>query len=277
MTILLCEGTDGSPDIRLIAAILRGPVVGVLRPSGGKEGFRNLVSNLRAGDATKSVCGLADGDFPRRPESWVAPPLCREWRLSVNGVETMLGWMWRRKEIENFFVDPDVVARAHRWDAPTKVAYASALERVFDDLACVTAARMALTAHAPSRNRVDTSMRIDAGEAEIERALRRRAAEYNAHANIDEDALMASYRACLVECRSGGKFRASAVEVFAGKDILAKIQQTAGFSREVKARDALVERILLALAGDLAPHTWLPEWSALRDAVGAWSPTTAPE
>lgn len=205
VTILLCEGTDSSPDIRLLRAILRGPVVGVLRPSGGKDGFRNLISNLRAGEATRSVCGLADGDFPRRPAEWAPLPLCREWRVKIDGVEAMLGWMWRRKEVEKFFVDPDVVARAHRWDAAVKAAYVTALERVFDDLACVTAARMALTAHAPSRNRLDTGMRIDVGEAEIERALRRRAAEYNSHARIDEEALMNSYRACLAAVdRVGG-------------------------------------------------------------------------
>lgn len=268
---LLCEGVEGGPDVRLLRAILRRSV-GEVRPSGGKDGFRNLVVNLRASSKTSSVCGLADGDFPRKPGEWTPAPPCREWHVSTQKGQTMIGWMWRRKEIENYLVDPEVVGRALRWDTPKKEAYAAGLERVFDALAYATAARIALTEHAPTRTRMETAMRIDAGDAAAEQALRDGADDYNRGARIDVEALIESYRKWRVECLPGGKFRACAIDVFAGKNILAKIQQTAGFPPEVKDAVGLFERILDALEKDPAPHTWVPEWTALRAAVEAWVP-----
>jgi hypothetical protein len=247
-------------------------VVGEVRASGGKEGLRNLVQSLRLAERRPSICGLADGDFPRRPAEWAPPPPCREWLVAIDGVQTMLGWTWRRKEVENYFVDPEILARALRWDEPRKSAYVASLEQVMDRLAVATAARIALTEHAPRRTRLDTRMRIDAEDAQVRQALRERAAEHNEGARIDEAALLDSYERYLVECLPGGKFRAVALEVFAGKDILAKIQQTAGFAQELRRPDALVERVLLALERDTAPHSWLPEWAALRAAVLAWTP-----
>lgn len=267
VNVLLCEGVERGWDVRLLRAILRHAALEV-RPSGGKDGFRNVVLNLRASSETSRVCGLADGDFPRNPADWAPAPPCREWHVSTDKGQTMIGWMWRRKEVENYFVDPDVVARALQWDAAKKGAYVAALECVFDSLAYATAARIALTEHAPRRTRVETAMGPDAGDADAERALRDRAEEYNQGARIEVDALIESYRKWRVECLPGGKFRAHAIDVFAGKNILAKIQQTAGFPPEIKDAEGLRERILDALEKDPAPHTWLPEWTALCAAVG---------
>jgi hypothetical protein len=272
VNVLLCEGVGSGPDMRLLRAVLPITVVGEVRPSGGKDGFRNLISNLRRAENNPSICGLADGDFPRKPAEWTPPTQCREWRVRSDGTETMLGWMWQRKEIENYLIDPVVVARALEWDEVRKNAYIANLERVFDKIAAATAGRIALTEHAPRRTRLETSMRIDAADAEVRQTLKLRAAEHNDATRIDEAKLLQSYEGSLFECHPGGKFRARALEVFAGKDILAKIQQTAGFPREVKNREELIERVLSALGRDMAPHTWLPEWSALYAALDAWRP-----
>lgn len=183
----------------------------------------------------------------------------------------MLGWQWRRKEIENYFVDPDVLARAFRWDERRKQDYADRLDALFDALAPATAARMALTARAPRKTRVETRVSLDASVDELADELRRRALAYNEGAVLDADALLATFARCVPECRAGGRFRPHALEVFAGKNIVAKLQSTAGFP-ELKNWERLAERILAALEGDEAPHTWHPEWDALRSAVGAWQP-----
>lgn len=272
VSVLLCEGVDGGPDIRLLRLLLPRPIVGEVRASGGKEGFRNLVTNLRRAEGHPGVCGVVDGDFPRKPLEWSPSPACREWRVRADGAETMLGWMWRRKEIENYFLDPEVLSRALTWDDARKSAYVAALERVLDGLAHVTAARIALTAHAPRRLRLETKIPIDAGDPEVRQALRARASDHNEGARIDENALIASYEACLSGCLPGGRLRAAALDVFAGKDILAKIQQTAGFHVDVKNPSVLAERVLAALGRDSAPHVWVPEWASLRSAVEAWRP-----
>lgn len=184
----------------------------------------------------------------------------------------MLGWQWRRKEIENYLVDPEVLTRALGWDAAKRGAYESSLERVLDDLGPATAARMALTACAPRKVRLATDVRLGAAEAELERDLVDIAAKYNEGARVEELALVETFRWCLPECRPGGRFRAQAREVFAGKNIVDRIQSTAGFDRELKNKDALFERVLVALERDAAPHEWLPEWRALRGAVESWEP-----
>jgi hypothetical protein len=63
---LLCEGEEGSPDVRLLRVILRDLRLEI-RPSGGKDGLPNLVLSLRR--SNPNVCGIADGDFPRKPDA----------------------------------------------------------------------------------------------------------------------------------------------------------------------------------------------------------------
>ncbi|WP_437998390.1 hypothetical protein WMF26_49290 [Sorangium sp. So ce185] len=153
--------------------------------------------------------------------------------------------------------------------------YVAQLERVFDALGHVTAARIALTCCAPRRNRLETQVRLDATEQELAQELRDKADAYTEGARLDKDKLLQAFERHVPDCLSGGRFRQHALEVFAGKNILAKIQHTPGFHPILKRKPELEERILNALEHDAEPHSWLPEWAALRSAVGAWMP--APE
>jgi hypothetical protein len=267
---LLCEGGEGSLDLRLLRAVLRDLKLEI-RPSGGKDGFPNLVRGLRRWNAR--VCGFVDGDFPRDPVAWQAPaPVPRVWSSRNPEQEMeMLGWQWRRKEVENYFIDPVVVSRALGWDDDKQRDYAGRLEGLFDAIGPATAARLALTACAPRKLRLETRVPLDATDDGLRAELQRRAHSYNEGATLDGDKLLASFEQCLPACRAGGRFRSHAIEVFAGKNIVARVQSTAGFP-QLKNWERLAEKILVALAEDDAPHTWLPEWEALRSAVDAWEP-----
>lgn len=76
VTLLLCEGEAQSFDVRLLVSILRN-VVGEIRPSGGKDGFPNLIKSHRR--TTHRTCGISDGDFPRKPQNWALATTSQEW------------------------------------------------------------------------------------------------------------------------------------------------------------------------------------------------------
>ncbi|MBK9263801.1 MAG: hypothetical protein IPM54_28860 [Polyangiaceae bacterium] len=271
VTELLCEGNAHGPDVRLLSIILRGAGLAVT-PSGGKDGFPNTVIAWR--HSNPNVCAFKDNDFPRKPLGWVPHPVSKalEWQVKRDDGHHMVGWMWGRKEIENYFIDPDVLARAFGWDDAKKAGYLALLERIFDDLACATAARMALTACAPLRNRVDTKVPLNDSPEELERHLTRIAHDHSTNTALDGQKLLDAFHQLLPQCRRGGIFRDNALMVFAGKNILAKMQQMSGMDAALKDVDKLIERVLQSLKDDSAPHEWLLECTAIREAVMTWSP-----
>lgn len=155
VSVLLCEGIANGPDVRLLRVILRGIPVEIV-PSGGKDGFPSAVLAARA--QIPRTCAFADNDFPRQPDSWTTASDGAEWRVNRENVDVMIGWRWRRKEIENYFIDPSVLARVLTWNDAEKADYEAKLENIFDELSHLTAGRMALTACAASRNRLETKL-----------------------------------------------------------------------------------------------------------------------
>lgn len=272
LSLLLVEGEDQSADARLVREVLRGLPLTV-RPSGGKDGFPNLVQNLRrVGDTT---AGLCDGDFPRAPASWEPSDDAEEWSYNRQGAPVRLGWRWRRKEIESYLLDPDVLQRTWGWSPAQRAAYVAHLEAVLDKLGPATAARVALTVCVSRRERLETRVDVHMSEVALEQLLRQRAAQYNEAATLDEQRLLQTYRDTLPACAPGGRFRAAGLRFFAGKDICALLCQRAGVRQLHPSlgdvRD-LADDVIDAMGRDPAPHTWLPEWAALRAAVEAWSP-----
>ena len=56
-----------------------------------------------------------------------------------------IGWLWQRKEIENYLLDPEIVRRALRRKAPPMDKYKAALKESAETIAAYTAARTALS------------------------------------------------------------------------------------------------------------------------------------
>lgn len=138
VSLLLCEGIASSPDMRVLGKLLAGRCE--VRPFGGKYGMGEAIKGGREGIGRQTVFGVLDGDFPK---DWSLPTgKPRPWRASDNVV---LGWRWERKEIENYLIDPVVVAKALGIAAPQLVNYKSALEAARDRLMYYQAARAALS------------------------------------------------------------------------------------------------------------------------------------
>lgn len=256
---LLCEGDERSPDAPLARAILRGVPVTVV-PVGSRGALL-----AAADDDTRA---LRDGDFPDDPAGWAPLPGVGAWDEGGRRI----GWRWRRKEVENYLVDPEVLARVYGWDAARRRAYDALLGAAIDACAERTAARMALLGLVPRFERrvvrpFDPVLAGDALVAEL-RDRHRRARQAPARS---EDALVARFHALLPLCLPGGPCHHP--WVIAGKDL------AGAFARIRGAREAfpalldtrrLAADVIAAVERAEAPHGWLPEWAALRAEVDGW-------
>jgi hypothetical protein len=274
LSVLLCEGVAGGPDTRILFHILRG-VVGVVQPYGGKDGLPVRVAARREmrTDAARSCCALGDGDFPRDPEVWNPSDEARPW-IDKQGMR--IGWLWRRKEIENYLLDPSVLAHVFAWSDEQRGQYEQYVRAAWEKATVSTAARMALTCHAPVKGRLETGIEPHLDRDAVRERLLARAHGYNADQHVDTTALEERWIALLPECEPGGRFFANAATIFAGKDVFSLLvnqKGIQGFQPELKSKAKLVERVLQAMEKDEAPHEWLPEWRSLRAAVSAWSPS----
>jgi hypothetical protein len=276
VSALYCEGAENSPDVRLLGLLL-GDVVGEVVPWGGKDGLPAMVNRGRRNGL--AVCALIDGDFPRAPDAWAHGDEACVWEQGKEAEpKVQLGWHWRRKEVENYLLDPLVLAGAFGWSDDQTNDYRAVLERVFDDIAVHTAARMALTVCAPQRNRLYTEINLGDDLSAVRATLEARAKEHDQKAKIDVDKLLHWFDALVPRCQHG-PFRQHPMSAFAGKNILARLQNTPGvqeIDRNLKVGKKLYSPLLSALESKgPAVIDWLPEWRSLHDAVAAWSLPTA--
>ncbi len=276
LSILLCEGVQESPDARVLNKLLSG--LCTVEPAGSKHRMVEQILVRRTLNPSSLVMGLRDPDFDRR---WTAPSSIPEpWSAPVKGGQVeRLGWLWTRKEIENYLIDPVVVGRALGPKAPPLDQYRSILERAADRLSAYTAARVSLT-----RNRIPFSQIPN-------RWGRPRGSEnYPFPSNLRRNACRRQIRSiverclrCVIlepkhvlrdfttqfqhHCSGMGLWRANYIYTYAGKDLLIQMESdlaTIGFQNF----GAFRERILIGIRDsqdDIA--SWLPEWSALRDEI----------
>jgi hypothetical protein len=270
VAVLLCEGAPQSPDLVVIAQIVRG--LCVVKSAGGKDGLSEAVESLqRMGTA---AAALGDGDFPRDLDGVLPQTRLQPFKRPQR---PQTGWLWPRKEIENYLVDPDLLCRARGWTPQDKDKYERMLNGVLDRLADSTAARMALTATLPRKTRLDTRITPGCDQAKAREALLKRGRDHNIGASFDLGRLERRYDELRGRCAPGGDLRAAARYVFAGKDMLSLLSQTSGFSQLVggipdgeKLAAALATALAEAMSEDPAPHLWTPEWTELRESVQTW-------
>ncbi len=268
---LLCEGAANSPDVRVLNKLLAGRLE--VRPMGGKYGMGANILARREHRGSHTVFGLLDGDFLR---SWEPPhDRPREWRASD---ETMLGWHWERKEIENYLVDPTVVQKSLRLDAELSARYVAALQAARDAIAVYQAARTSLATCrkrfrplASSFGRERTREKHVFPDALDDRAcregIRSAVAEHRESQFVESDEVLNRFEALLPEFSPGGIRHRDYLHAYAGKDLLCSMDPALrlfGFASAVTFR----EKVLIGITQTTEDvGGWLAEWAQLREIV----------
>ncbi len=270
VSLLLCEGT---PDARVLNRILNG--LGAIQPLGGKYGMGERIKARRDVLGQNKVFGLLDGDFraewetpTRRPRSWDGSD------------QTVFGWRWERKEIENYLIDPEVVRRSLGRAAPNISDYQTALERARDRVSTYQAARLALAVHRPrfklmanafgrERGALGHMMPDDFGENTCLEGIGQTVNEHNDRLTVVLHVVHSEFQTRRPECETGGARFLHFLTSFAGKDLLYAVSpdlQAFGFASPA----VFLEKVLRGIdntTDDVA--LWLEEWTALRQEVDA--------
>jgi hypothetical protein len=271
VSLLLCEGVDSSPDIRVLTKLLAGRCR--VLPQGQKYGMGNRILARREVIGQDSVFGLLDGDFI---EKWT-PPVNRpvDWKSSHDAL--FFGWRWERKEIENYLIDPAVVEFSLGQTLPIQ-DYQSSLVAARDRLPTYQAARTALassrarfrdlpSSFGKARGRERHPFPDDLDEKTCEDGLREVVFLHQESQVVKLDDVQAKVSALLPEFQPGGARYNSFLHAFSGKDLLWLMDDALrGFG--FPGAWAFREKILTGIAqspDDIGD--WLPEWRALQLAI----------
>lgn len=273
VNLLFCEGVAGSPDIRVLSTLLQG-FVGEVRPSGPKYGLGHRIRAHREVMQTSRIAGIIDGDFVG---DWPSPePDPKRWVIPGNIV---LGWRWRRKEIENYLIDPIVVVGALGEGAPNREVYGGLLTQAADTIAIYQAARTALSlvrtrfeplpdCWGPPRTADRHPFPPDISDAACRGGIETTVTDHAIEQTVTVEQAIDRYEQLLPDFAADGIRRQDYLSTFAGKDLL--IGMDAGLRNlGFQSSSAFREKIVLGIekAGAVLARTWITEWAALATAV----------
>ena len=136
VSILFCEGKRTGADIQVVSRII--DVAGCTVQAGGSH--RQLASRIRE---LADLCTVGLRDRDQHADSFTPTRCPPEWRDE----NMLLGWYWERVELENYLLDPEVVARtiAHDFANFDMAAYRQALADAAKSITDYAAARKAIT------------------------------------------------------------------------------------------------------------------------------------
>ncbi|MBF0551184.1 MAG: hypothetical protein HQK60_11680 [Deltaproteobacteria bacterium] len=271
VTLLLCEGGNNSPDVRVLNKLLSG--LCEVRPMGGKYGMGERIKARREAFKRDVVFGLLDGDFL---DQWVVPQNKPGPWVSSDGIQ--LGWRWERKEIENYLIDPQVVSRALGHGAPPTARYGQALRQASDKIAIYQAARTALSvcrrrfrplpsAFGPARGREEHPFPDDLTEIGCRQGIRQAVETHQDTQTVTVQDVLACFNNYLPDFLVNGVRSQHYLHAFAGKDILWAMDEHLR-QYEFAGAMAFREKILQGIrqtSEDIAD--WHPEWRALREQI----------
>lgn len=98
---------EGKLDIEILSAVLAG------QPLVERRGSKTSLApqaRSRSGDSGTPVAYIRDRDFDYEPPDDLTVPVVDRFRQGNEG--EALGWHWCRHEIENYLLEPDIVAAA---------------------------------------------------------------------------------------------------------------------------------------------------------------------
>jgi hypothetical protein len=270
VSVLLCEGSVGSPDPRILGKILAG--ICEVRPLGGKYGMGDRILARREASGAATIFGILDGDFREWSEPREEPII---WNAAGANNPTQLGWRWERKEIENYLIDPVVVEHAL---GSLPAGYCDCLDQVAARIGPYQAARLALTLVRPrfkplsncfgkKRGGLRHQIPDDLDDASCLVALKAEISEWNLSQAVNCHEAEEAFNRTLPECKSGGERFQNYLSGFAGKDLLVSMAdhlQVMGFDSPA----IFLETVLSAIASKVNDVSeWLPEWKKLKESV----------
>ena len=273
VNVLYCEGGDKSPDIRILSRILAG--VCTVQAFDSKYGFKERICIARG--FQPATAGIRDSDFDDEDDS---PPtnIPRIWSGNWQNKTVQFGWLWERKEIENYIIDPEVVRLALGNKAPPPSEYIAALDAAANLIANYSAARIALSQSRIKKPKQLNNKWTGTGggkhplpdgltEADCDVGIRDCVRDYGNIQIVQEADVLNKFQKILPTCRAGGVRFQYYLTFFAGKDLLSGMERIgSSFIRGTPwdFQNVLVEKIVKS-PEDI--WTWLPEWQALRDLV----------
>lgn len=284
---LYCEGSRKSLDIRVIQLLVLGVGCRMIPTEGKRELWQKLKVLMTSPEVTSTTqiisAGIRDRDFDPQFYQTLDNPQYRP--INWNYKNSQIGWVWERKEIENYLIDPVIVRKtlADRVDIPR---YEVALQSSAETLSEYTAARVALSLcrHQPAmlENRWGEACGLrhhclpqqrdyHSCIKGIEEICQNHGRQYQLTPSkvVEEfQRLLPSFE------RSGSKF-AHFLTVFSGKDLLTAMGSEL-MQMELGEPGQFLARILKRLETSPEPvWEWLPEWQRLREAIAQFGSTSS--
>lgn len=269
VNLLLCEGGEKSPDIRVLRAILSGLNM-TIRSSGGKYGLGTIILAQREAKNTPSIAGIIDRDFDASLDVPNSQP--RVWQSNDN--QTIFGWRWERCEIENYLIDPDVVRQAIPSRFPGISEFTQVLDQAAFGIHIYSAARAALSI---SRKRFTPLKNCWGRESNLNHQFPNNTtlsdciegittvlSEYHDCVGVTHEEVVHQFEDQQLIFSPGGIKYNHFLNYYAGKDLM--IAMTPGLSRwgfpsPKVFREAVLSGIERS-SDDI--WQWLPEWRNLR-------------
>ena len=263
---LYCEGGPEGTDIRIISQI--APRNCVARAIGSKNRLaEGVVADRRVNSA---LAGLVDRDFD-----------CVESTIAQQPIElfesnTHVGWSWERKEIENYLLDPVIVAKTciPKYDF-TIEEYQRALQQAAERLKFYTAARTALSCTG-FKNRWGTSIKnVFSANYSFPGSLDRQACLTKIEEIVNQGKgdrvitaadVMQKFEGLVPQFNASGHRQSHPLVYHSGKDLLLAMKPNldSWLPNPQTLIQTFTERIVKQLERAEEVWTWLPEWTVLR-------------
>ncbi len=267
--VLYCEGSPQGLDIRVIAEL--APQGCLVKAIGGKT--TTFMDSILA-DRTIVPClsGLVDRDFDCDFKPITQKP------LTLFHQNVTIGWSWERKELENYLIDPKIVALTWGNKRFSANEYQQALEQASESIRLYTAARTALSCYKfknywgeeikdfKARYQFPKNPR-DLSKQNCEDAIRKIVQDANVDRIVTIDRVIEKFETLLPEFRPNGQRLNHPLTFFAGKDLLCALKP-ALLTWDLDPKQpiqAFLERIVHQLEKIESPWKHLPEWQAFHE------------
>lgn len=197
------------------------------------------------------------------------------WILKQDG-KTQIGWKWSRNTLENYLIDPIVVAKSLKSRRPDDLAYRQALEEARDSLTYYTAARYTLSRCRESfkvflENQWGRKYSLDGHKLPEVRTKQDcvngiQAIVHEALAQRESFDFRAFFDEFLPSCSAAGERYSNFLVYFSGKDLLIAMEsQLKGMGYE--SAKSFRKMIVKSISDSDDVWEWLDEWRELRNQV----------